>query len=333
MDKHIDNRFERLEKALATLIDSVTKYHPSTTQADELKAADHELNRGLEEVQSHQNNYLRILHLRQLSASLDAQIRETLTTLATTRKDIVTTQTTTYPSGANYPIAYEELLSYARRISKTTMPPAATINNVPPSPETQTPAPESQPQSAVTPSAPTPNLTQSPAPMNGTSQPGAEASTQQTQASMNTSLPDGMSQYLNPLSGQLFFPWPLEDKIRSGALASNQILSEQGIDPKGYDPVLEEDRKRKEEEERKEREEREAQERAERERKVREEMERLRQEREKQREKEQAEWRRASVVAGSADAPGSAVKPSGSEKKQFQFMDLNDLDDDDDEED
>lgn len=49
MDKYIDSRFERLEKALASLIDSVTKYHPSIIQAEELKAADADLSKGLEQ--------------------------------------------------------------------------------------------------------------------------------------------------------------------------------------------------------------------------------------------------------------------------------------------
>lgn len=49
MDAYIDSRFERLEKALATLIDSVTKYHPSPIQAEELKNADNELCKGLEQ--------------------------------------------------------------------------------------------------------------------------------------------------------------------------------------------------------------------------------------------------------------------------------------------
>ena len=49
MDKYIDGRFERLEKALSNLIDSITKYHPSILQADELRAADDELHKGLEE--------------------------------------------------------------------------------------------------------------------------------------------------------------------------------------------------------------------------------------------------------------------------------------------
>ncbi|ODA77892.1 hypothetical protein RJ55_06495 [Drechmeria coniospora] len=338
MDKYIDNRFERLEKALSNLIDSVTKYHPSIAQAQELKAADDDLTSGLEEVQIHQNNHLRILQLRQSSAALDSQIRETLTSLAATRKDIVTTHTTDYPALPNYAIRYEELLSYARRISKTTLPPAATISaaadvaaatGASPTPDAQTPAPDSQPQSAVTPSAGTPSRLQSPV-TNGPSQP----QTQQTMTSTNTTLPEGMSQYLNPLSGQLFFPWPLEEKIRSGALASNQILAEQGIDPKGYDPVTEEERKRSEEEERKAKEEQENREREVREKQMREEREKLRLERERQREREQEAWRRASVIGQARSDGTSLARPQAGagEKKQFQFTNLDDLDDDDDDE-
>lgn len=281
-------------------------------------------------MQTHQNNHLKIQQLRQLSTSLDSQIRETLTSLATTRKDIVTTQVTVYPSEPNYPIVYEELLSYARRISKTSMPPSAILNALASTTqESQTPLPDSQTQAGMTPSAQTPNPTQSPAPINGAL---PDQSTQQTQTSQLTSLPENMSQFLNPLSGQLFFPWPLEDKIRSGALASNQILLEQGIDPKGYDPVAEEELKRKEEEERKEKEEKEKQERAERERQRREELERLRKEDLLRREKEQAAFRRASTAAGiSGDAAVSAPPSARPEKKQFQFTNLDDLDDDDDE--
>ncbi|KEY68114.1 hypothetical protein S7711_05523 [Stachybotrys chartarum IBT 7711] len=333
MDKIIDSRFERLEKALANLIDSVTKYHPSTAYAEELCSADDELSKGLEEVQTHQNNHLRIQELRKTSSALDAQIRQTLSTLASTRKDIVTTQTTEFPPGPSFPIAYEELLSYARRISKTTMPPSGTINGIPPVSESQTPIPESQPQSAITPTAMTPSQsqTQSPAPMNGLASQASEPPTQQTTTSVNTTLPEMMSQYLNPLSGQLFFPWPSEDKIRMGAMAMNQMLAERGIDPKGYDPVAEEERKVREELERKEREEREKLEREEREKKLWEERERLRLERERQREKEQEEWRRSSVAGGAAGGPGSS-KPGATpgEKKQFQFTNLDDLDDDDD---
>lgn len=49
MDAIIDKRFERLEKALTTLINSVNQYHPSTERAKELEAADEDLSKGLEQ--------------------------------------------------------------------------------------------------------------------------------------------------------------------------------------------------------------------------------------------------------------------------------------------
>ncbi|KAL6862922.1 hypothetical protein ACO1O0_003165 [Amphichorda felina] len=331
MDTYIDIRFERLEKALASLIDSVNKYHPSTIHARELEAADEELIKGLEQIQTHQINHLRIQQLRKSTAALDAQIKDTLSSLASTRRDITATQTTTFPLGPSYPVAYDELLSYARRISKTTMAPSSAVKppstTVPTSPEIQTPADVATPSVAPTPSQP-----QSPA-VNGTGTPlttqqtGILTTQQSVVTNTNITLPDVVSQYLNPLSGQLFFPWPLEDKIRGGALASNQILSEKGIDPRGYDPAEEEERLRKEEEARKEKEEQEKREVEERERRVREERERQRQERERQ----QEEWRKASVSGPSPDRGPGRSNTGGPEKKQFQFSSLDDdLDDDDD---
>lgn len=49
MDDYIDARFERVEKALASLVESVSKYHPYARQADDLQDADRELSEGLKE--------------------------------------------------------------------------------------------------------------------------------------------------------------------------------------------------------------------------------------------------------------------------------------------
>jgi hypothetical protein len=249
--------------------------------------------------------------------------------LATTRKDIVTTQATVFPDTPSNPFTYEELLTFARRISKTTLPPPGISNGMPhgdlfpPDPNTNgQPGSTSQTPSQTQP--PTPNFSQLP----------SELPSQLTVASTNTSLPDGLALHLNPLSSVIFLPWPLEDKIRSGALSSNQHLAAMGIQVAGFDPVEEEERRRRVEEEKKEVEERERREREEVERKVREERERMRVERERIREKEQREnWRRASVAVeaqdASANAPRSSVAGPG-EKKQFQFTSLDDMDDDED---
>jgi hypothetical protein len=49
MDKIIDVQFQRVEKALATLIQSIATYNPNPNLATDLVAADHELTKGLEQ--------------------------------------------------------------------------------------------------------------------------------------------------------------------------------------------------------------------------------------------------------------------------------------------
>lgn len=49
MDNFIDGRFERVEKALATLISSISTYNPAPALAIDLVAADTELNQGLQQ--------------------------------------------------------------------------------------------------------------------------------------------------------------------------------------------------------------------------------------------------------------------------------------------
>ncbi|TID06595.1 Mediator of RNA polymerase II transcription subunit 4 [Colletotrichum higginsianum] len=349
MDKLIDARFDRVEKALASLIESVSKYHPHAKQALDLHEADNDLAKGLNEVQTHQNNNLLLQQLRATTASLDTQIRETLQSLATTRKDITTTQITVYPDGTRYPIKYDELLNYARRISKTTLPPAALTAGVVAATAGDTPAPDpnvsmttnpntpaaaanglqSQPVSA----APTPSQAQTPGPSaaaNSSSPPqdaiqGAQhpasmmmtatATATTTTTSGATSLPDGLRNHLDPHFNASFVPWPNEFQIRSGAMSVYQDLADKGIDPRGYDPQQIAEAKRREEEERRAREE---QEKLEAERKNREYQEKM----DKIRREQQEAYRRDSVAAG-------AGASSAGKSKQFQFTSLMDDDDDD----
>lgn len=49
MDKTLNTCFDRVEKALSTLVDSISKYNPSVAQVNDLGLADHELNKGLED--------------------------------------------------------------------------------------------------------------------------------------------------------------------------------------------------------------------------------------------------------------------------------------------
>ncbi len=49
MDDLLDVRFERVERALATLINSISTYNPAPALANDLVAADAELSDGLEQ--------------------------------------------------------------------------------------------------------------------------------------------------------------------------------------------------------------------------------------------------------------------------------------------
>ncbi|OTA56004.1 hypothetical protein K449DRAFT_468573 [Hypoxylon sp. EC38] len=337
MDKQLDICFDRVEKALGTLVDSIAKYHPSVAQVNDLGLADIELNKGLENLQTHQANYRRIQDLRAATASFDAQIKDTLRLLANTRKELVGARATIFPSDVpSYDINYDELLAYARRISKTTMPPAGTINSASTDAELKNGEGSAMQTAAATPAGQTPNGTQ-PAVANGiqpqnqdpNSQPQSQPNTSITTPSGGnaaTNLPEEMQMNMNPYTGFEFIPWPNEEQVRQGALVSLAFLAEQGIDPENYDPEEEKLRKKREEEEQKEAEERERQEREERERRAREEQAWMR----AQREKEQAEaYRRGSVMVGATGGPSQprSASPVG-EKKQFQFMADDDEDDD-----
>jgi len=127
-------------------------------------------------------------------------------------------------------------------------------------------------------------------------------------------MPMELRHAVNPGEGAVFIPWPTEDKIRSGALAEYQRLVERGMDPKGYDPEEEEQRKRDEEQAKKEAEERARLEHEEAERRMQEERARMARERERARQE--------------AERRGSVAEPVGQKKSQFSFIDMDDEDDD-----
>lgn len=363
MDSFVDARFERVEKALATLIESITKYTPQTPQAVELASADRELTNGLLDLQTHQNNHLRILALQAASDALDAQIRDTLRLLWNTRKDITSTHVTKFPDGPSYDVNWEELLGYARRISKTTLPAPSILAAAAAASNGGDPGAESVGEIAGD-AVNTPNTTAAPTPApgaatplgNGAATPAPQSQSQQqqsqqqpsTQQTNGTALPDEWARFLDPLTDQTFYPWPTEEKIRMGALASIQALLDQGIDPRGFDPAEEEARRQREEEMRREQEEKEAAEREENLRRMREEQARVARERQRERERAQEEAARrgssgapatgdrgpegaggAGADAGAGAAGGRPAGGASDAAKQFHFM----ADDDDDDED
>ncbi|KAI0393201.1 vitamin-D-receptor interacting mediator subunit 4-domain-containing protein, partial [Xylariaceae sp. FL0594] len=228
--------------------------------------------------QTHQLNQQKIEILRASTAKQDAQIRDTLRLLANTRKELVSASATALPEGVpSYDIRYDELLAYARRISKTTIPPVGALNAIestlsstsgagsPPQlkGETTTIAITSAPETAATtpaggtPTTTTTTTTTTTPAVNGTGtatagatpQPHSQTNqisplpangqphSQQTQSS-HTLLPEPLAAFLNPHSAYTFVPWPSEEQIRTGSTAALAYLIEQGIEAENYDPEL-----------------------------------------------------------------------------------------------
>lgn len=314
MDKQLDALFGRVEAALMTLIDSIAKYNPSDKLADDLAHADRALAQGLRELEQHQANHARIQQLRAETSALDAKTKEIAGSLWAMRKEVDNTPTTTYPAGgARYPFTIEDLLGFARRISRNTLPPPGVTNGLDLS------APPTQQSEGMDGTA-TPGASFN----SGVGTPGGGGTTaaatpdamvsQATVASSVPEMPMELRHAVNPGEGAVFIPWPTEDKIRSGALAEYQRLVERGMDPKGYDPEEEEQRKRDEEQAKKEAEERARLEHEEAERRMQEERARMARERERARQE--------------AERRGSVAEPVGQKKSQFSFIDMDDEDDD-----
>lgn len=204
-------------------------------------------------VSKHQANYSRILFLRSTSSALDDQIRSTLTLLTDTRSELLATPATVFPENTS-PVHYSELLSYARRISKFTIPPTfrepdadGTTSDVNVSQDTEMKVDSQGEQHDIK-----TNGTTTPVVTNGAIgglNSGDAGTATPVDIDNPTALPAAVTEWLNPLSGgPPFVPWPTEETIRRGALASIQVLLDQGIDPATFDPEkvaeLEAERKR-----------------------------------------------------------------------------------------
>ena len=199
---------------------------------------------------AHQANYARICQLRAASQKLDDQSKDTVKTLADLRREILATPATVFPESQNS-VNYHELLSYAKRISRFTVPPTyrppAPWDAKPSSKKTSTPASPDQYTSV-------PDATSPAAGENG-KESEAPAPTATEEAGPGVGLRDlneSTRDWLDPLAKLPFVPWPDDTAIRSGGLAIVQYLIEAGkdptTDPKREEQEAEERRKLEEEE-------------------------------------------------------------------------------------
>lgn len=172
----------------------------------------------------HQSNNARIQNLRATLSALNQSIAANLTLLADTRKDILATPATIFPESQRN-IPYDELLEYANRISRYTVPPTFR----PPAPTSQAPDLASSQHATVSAGSVANGVSADPRLLPSTESPNNFIV--QGEGIGIASLEQSEVQWLDPLAQSQFVPWPSEEVIRQGALAQLQVMLEQGLDP------------------------------------------------------------------------------------------------------
>ena len=216
MDTILLSQLSRIEIALSTLLDSITSYNPSIPAAQALLSADSSLQHGLKQLHTHQRNNARILQLREKIAQQNAEVTSSLQLLADTRSELLAIPTS-LPPKERRDVSYRELLDYAKRISRFTMPP------------------DFRPAWSTTGAQ---NATAAGA--------GAIEGKRMTGAKEGEgvgleSLQLEEKQWLDPWTGVQFTPWPGEDVMRRSALAQLQVIAEKGEDAGEAEKLVKED--------------------------------------------------------------------------------------------
>ncbi|KAI5796973.1 vitamin-D-receptor interacting mediator subunit 4-domain-containing protein [Pyronema domesticum] len=118
----VQKALDNLDEHLAKVIESVSSYNPSRATVAALVQADDELQATLAELEEHQQNYHRTIELQQTSDALDDKLTDLLTILAETRQHLIDTPSTKFPTPPKE-VEYNQLLQFARNISKYSKPP------------------------------------------------------------------------------------------------------------------------------------------------------------------------------------------------------------------
>lgn len=192
-------------------------------------------------VSKHQANYVRILALRQKTEALDQNIKDTVKLLADTRKDVIAIPADDSAQNSRREVDVEELLRYAKFISKTTVPP--TFRK--PIPEVKLPkSTDEQAQAQITNGMATPP----PGAQDSENTPYVRSEIVGLQA-----MPQQSQDWMESFNNLPFEPWPSHGVIQQGALADIQRMIEDGRDPTSMlspEEQAEADKRKAEEEER-----------------------------------------------------------------------------------
>ena len=198
-------------------------------------------------VARHQANHARIQALRAEADALEEQLKSSVAALAGLRKELSETPATVFPEDSR-PVPFDELLSYAKSISRYTVPP--TFRERVPDAEDETDKDKDAIEGAA--SAPATNGLNTPTTAVAPVEPprdGAEASKDGEDPDITTpELTAQEEEWLKKLkdSGFAWYPWPDEHKIRRGNLWKVYHYREQGRNLDDFDiEAYEEEEKKK----------------------------------------------------------------------------------------
>ncbi|KAK0346130.1 hypothetical protein LTR91_012803 [Friedmanniomyces endolithicus] len=235
--------YRRMDQSLQRLTDSIAAYNPSTAAADELVAADDALNEDLATLIQHQRNVLRIEELKRIAQDNDDRIKSHFRAVAELRKELAAIPSMNTNASARS-VSIDELLSYARFISPTTLPPTFRKQDVPAQSLSQTAAAETQPHIAN-------GIATPPLGTHDDAQPGNTALINGSNIGTR-GLKEEEKAWLDSVASLPFLPWPEQPTIANGALGQIQLMLEHGKDPATVlspaERAAEEERRRVEEE-------------------------------------------------------------------------------------
>ncbi|OSS44359.1 hypothetical protein B5807_11060 [Epicoccum nigrum] len=247
MDDVLQAQFDRVEQALGTLVDSIASYNPNPQAAIDLVAADDELSHGLDQLARHQANHARLQALRAEADALEEQLKSSVAALAGLRRELSETPATVFPASSR-PVPFDELLQYAKSISKYTVPPTFRERAL------DADGDNAKDKEAIEPpaSAPATNGLNTPTTAIALAEPpatdGAEATAEgETASNVVPEITAEEEEWLQKLkdSGFAWFPWPDADKIRRGNLWKLYHYREQGRDLDAFDIEAYEEEERK----------------------------------------------------------------------------------------
>jgi hypothetical protein len=179
-------------------------------------------------VARHQAHHARIQSLRAEAEALEEQLKTSVSALASLRHELFDTPATTFPADTR-PVPFDELLQYAKNISKHTVPPTFR---------------ERAPQSSADKDREKDDGASSAAPTNGLNTPVVPVAPDTEEAKEGdkadaapAEITAEEEEWLKKLNESkiAWYPWPSNDKIRTGNLYKLMYWQAKGKDTDDFD--------------------------------------------------------------------------------------------------